>query len=343
LSWLARVSALALICNVLVDYLSFFWKPVGSGVWRVVVITSLVVVLAIINIIGVSRAAMASDIFAIGKLIPLVLFVVVGSFFIGPQHYSFATPVKIGSFSFAVSLLFVSFTGFEQALIAAGEVRDPQRNLPFGLLVALSVVTLLYVSIQLVCIGTLPQLSTSEKPLADAGSIFLGPTGAVIITGGVLISGAGTISGILLSGPRLLFAMAEFNQLPQTLSATHQRFHTPHIAILLTALFGLALALSGTYIYTLTLAALSKLITFATICGALPVLRRRGGEKAFVFRLPFGYPISILALSLCLWLLFNSGWRELRDVGIAAVVGLLFHVVYRLRRGPAISPKLRAV
>jgi amino acid transporter len=75
LSWLARVSALALICNVLVDYLSFFWKPVGSGVWRVVVITSLVVVLAIINIIGVSGAAVACDIFAIGKLIPLVLFV----------------------------------------------------------------------------------------------------------------------------------------------------------------------------------------------------------------------------------------------------------------------------
>jgi amino acid transporter len=126
--------------------------------------------------------------------------------------------------------------------------------------------------------------------------------------------------------------MAEYGQLPRTLSATHQRFHTPHVAILLTAFVGLALALSGTFIYALTLASISKLITFATTCVALPILRRRDGGTPAAFRLPCGRLISILALSLSLWLLANSGWRELRDVGVAAAAGLLIHIVYRLRQ-----------
>ena len=330
-AWLARLSSLAFVCNVLVSYLSFFWTPVGSGLWRVVLMVGVVVVLAAINIIGVSTAAIASDILSVAKLVPLLLFVSAGLVFIHSQNYYLTMPPALGSFSLAVSQLFVSFTGFELGLIAAGEVRDPQRNMPFGMLTALGLVVLVYILIQVVCIGTLPDLAASEKPLADASSLFLGTGGASIITLGALISCTGTLNAILLAGSRLPFAMAEQNQLPRVLLSTHRRFHTPHASILLTALIGLVLAVSGTFVYALTLAAISKLLTSVATCAALPVLRRQTGNLPAVFQVPAGKALSAAALGICVWLLANSGWRELRDVGIAVGIGSVLYFVYALK------------
>lgn len=330
LAYLARLSSFAFICNVLVSYLSFFWPPAASGRWRAVIMTAVVVALVAVNVIGVRKAAALSDIFSVGKLIPLLIFGIVGLFFIDTDRYSFAATPDIGSFSLIVSQLFVSFTGFELALIAAGETRDPQRNLPFAMMTALIVVTVIYIMTQVVCIGTLANLGQSEKPLADASNLFLGGAGASLITVGAMVSTIGTLNAILLAGSRLPFAMAEQNQLPGIFGATHERFHTPHISILLTAAIGLALAVSGTFVYALTLAAISKLLTSSATCAALPVLRRRKDNNPALFTLPAGIFLSIVSLGICLWLLVNSGWQEVRDIGIAAALGTLLFFINRL-------------
>lgn len=330
LAYIARLSSFAFICNVLVSYIGFFYPAAASGLWRAIIMTCVVFALVSVNVIGVRRAAAVSDIFSIGKLIPLALFGVVGLFFISPASYSFDAPPDIGSFSMVVSLLFVSFTGFELALIAAGETRDPQRNMPFAMMTALIVVAVIYILIQVVCIGTLPGLAHSEKPLAEASNLFLGKAGASIITLGAVVSTMGTLNAILLAGSRLPFAMAERDQLSAVFATTHKRFHTPHTAILLTAGAGLALALSGTFTYALTLAAISKLLTSAATCAALPVLRRRASQHPALFKAPAGLFLSMASLAVCAWLLANSGWAEVRDVIIAAAVGMLLYVINRL-------------
>lgn len=341
LAYIARLSSFAFICNVLVSYISFFWPQAASGLWRAIIMAGVVIALVGVNVIGVRRAATVSDIFSVGKLIPLVLFGVVGLFFISPESYSLASPPDIGSFSMVVSLLFVSFTGFELALIAAGETRDPQRNMPFAMMTALIVVAVVYILVQVVCIGTLPDLANSEKPLAEASNLFLGKAGASIITLGAVISTMGTLNAILLAGSRLPFAMAERGQLSAVFAATHKSFHTPHTSILLTAIAGLALALSGTFTYALTLAAISKLLTSAATCAALPVLRRRKKERPALFKAPKGLSLSMLSLAACAWLLANSGWAEVRDVVIAAAVGMLLYGINRLARRK--SPHQKAV
>jgi len=335
ITWLARLSSLAFVCNVFVSYLSYFWPPANSGLWRGVLMVGVVATLTAINILGVNMAAVASDILSVAKLLPLLLFVGVGLVFINPQNYFLATPPTLGAFSFSVSQLFVAFTGFELGSIAAGEVRDPQHNVPFGILTALGLVVMLYLMIQVVCIGTLPDLAASERPLADASSLFLGTAGTSIIALGALISCTGTLNAILLGGSRLPFAMAEQRQLPRVLSATHRHFHTPYVSILLTALIGLVLAVSGTFVYAVTLAAISKLLTSIATCAALPVLRRHSKKQLAMFKAPAGIALSVIAMGICAWLLGNSGWRELRDVGIAIGIGLLVYLGYGLtKRGP---------
>ena len=134
LAWMVRLTAFAALCNLFVDYLGYFLpgrsvrlRPRGSGRCRR----------------GVSRdgqyrrralASLVGNIFTIGKLVPLVLLVVAGSFFIDPRNYSLAVPPGYAGFSASVLLLMFAFTGFELAVIPAGESRDPRRHLPFALL-----------------------------------------------------------------------------------------------------------------------------------------------------------------------------------------------------------------
>jgi len=324
LLWLARLTGFAALCNLLIGYLSFFWLAAASGSTRAAVITVVVIALTTVNVIGVREAALVNNLFTIGKIIPLLLFVAVGLFFINPQPFTaHAAPPGLGDFSRAALLLIFAFSGFEMTVIPAGEIRDPQRNIAFALLTATGLVALLYVLIQLVCIGTLPGLADSERPLVDAGSRFLGASGAAILSVGALISVTGTLNSVMLAAPRVLFAMAEQGQLPRTLAATHRRFHTPHVAILISAVMMLALTLQGTFMSALTISTVIRLLAYIATCISLPVLRLRNDVPSPRFSAPAGTAVAIAATALSVWLLLNSSWNDARAAGLAAALGLI--------------------
>jgi amino acid transporter len=323
--YLARLTAFAANCNLLVGYLGFFWPSAGSGAWRVTVILAIVILLTTVNIIGVRNAARVSNFFTVGKLIPIVLFIAVGLFFINPENFSAPAAINYGSFSESVLLLVYAFTGFEMAVIPAGEVSNPQRNLPIAILIAISAVALLYILIQVVCIGTLPELASSERPLADAANRFLGAAGASIITVGALVSITGNLNVLILAGSRLPFAMAERRELPRLLSVIHKRFRTPHAAIILTGAVMLALTLWSTFASAVKISTIARLIAYAATCAALMVLRYKSDARPALFRLPFGIDISVVTLGLAVWLLSNTTLREVRDVLIAILIGRLLY------------------
>src|ERR1051326_5311243 len=128
----------------------------------------------------------------------------------------------------------------------------PQAHVPFALLSAVSISTMLYILIQIVCIGSVPALASSSQPLADAGRHFVGESAALTIAMGAILSCTGTLDIIMLTGPRILVALAEQGQLPPFLGATHRRFHTPHVAIILSSLLMLIATVSGSFAYALT-------------------------------------------------------------------------------------------
>ncbi len=339
LMWLTRVAGLATLAQVFVTYLGYFWLPAESGLTRIAIITGLVVVLTAINLLGVKESARASDLFTISKLLPLSVFVAVGLFSISPARFTLAARPSLESFSAAVFILIYAFSGFEAVLVNSGEIREPQRVIPFGLVVALSISVLLFLLIQIVCIGTLPQLANSERPLADASYTFLGALGPTMISAGALIGIFGTLNVIMLASTRLPFAMAAHGQLPAFLSRIHRRFRTPYVSVLVSAAAALLLALPGTFLYALKFTVITRVIVYASTCAALPVLRRRGSmaepirakhEVLASFEVPAGRLISVVCVILCFWLLSNSGWREARDVAIATAIGLIIYVVTRL-------------
>jgi len=330
LFWLARVTAFAANCNLMISYLSYFWLQATTPVWRASIIVFVVALLSMINLLGIREAAIVSNAFTIGKLVPIVLFIAAGLFFLNPEAYTFGPSPTAGAFSQSVLLLVYAFTGFEMATVPAGEVKDPQRSLPRALLIAILVVAVLYIMIQIVCVGTLPGLAQSQKPLADAGSRFLGTTGGAIISAGAIISITGNLNILLLSASRLPFAMAEQKQLPAVFGHIHTKFFTPYVAILITAVLMLFLTLKSSFVAALTISTIARLGTYAATCIALPVFRARPGAPAPAFRLPGGTVIAILSLLLMLWLLLNSTWTEAKAAALAAAVGLVIYFAYRL-------------
>ena len=181
---------------------------------------------------------------------------------------------------------------------------------------------------QIVCVGTLPGLAQSTKPLADAGAHFLGTPGGAIISAGAVISITGNLNILLLSGSRLPFAMAEQQQLPQLVGSIHKRFFTPYIAILITAGLMMFLTLKSSFLEALTISTLARLVTYGATCLALPLFRRRRYTPPAAFRLPAGTLIAILSLLLIVWLLAHSTLAEAKATAKAAGVGLLIYITY---------------
>jgi amino acid transporter len=330
--WLARVTAFATNCNALVDYLGYFWPGASTSFWRAAIISVVVVGLTAINYIGVRDAAIVSNFFAVAKLLPLLVFVAVGIFFLNPQNFVTTQVPEASVFSTAVLILVYAFTGFENASVPSGEVKDVQRNGPFAILTAVGIVAAFYIAIQVVCIGTLPGLAASKRPIADASTIFMGAAGASIIVAGAVVSIMGNLNAGILTTSRMPFAMAERRELPAILSSTHARFRTPHVAIIVTSVFYLVLTLSSSVIYALTLSTIARLLAYAGTCAALPVLRRRDDAPRALFRVPGGYIVSIAALVLAAWLLSQSTGREARDAAIALAAGLVIYGVFWLKR-----------
>jgi amino acid transporter len=333
LMWLARLTAFAANLNLFVDYLSYFLPASTTPLWRNMIITVVVVLLTTVNILGVRDTARVSNIFTVGKLLPMILFIAVGVFVLSPQNFSFDAPLAYKTFSASVLTMVYAFSGFEMAVIPVGEVQDPQRNLPMALLTAISVVAILYISIQVVCIGTLPELAASTKPIADAGSRFLGRAGGSIITAGVLVSIIGNLNVLILAASRLVFAMGERNELPQLVAATHKKFRTPHIAILATTAVMLAFTLWSTFLKQVNLSVIARLLAYAATCAAVIMLRKKATAPAAMFKTPAGVAVSVFTLLLIVWLLSNATWQDARDSLIAAAIGLIIYIAYKFTKG----------
>ena len=330
LRWLGLIVAFAANVNLLVVYTRFVWPIANDDASQALFVAVIVIALTAINVLGIRQTTIASNIFALAKLLPLLIFVGSGLFFVEAHKLAVAAPATVGGFTTAVTLVLYAFTGFEAVTIPAGEIRDPQRTLPFGLFATLAIVTSIYVLIQAVYIGTVTP-EPSAAPLADAGRRFLGSAGAYLISVGAIVSIVGNLNGKLLAAPRLIFAMAERQQLPASLGAVHERLRTPYVSIIVSAALALAFALSSTFIQLVTISVLVQVITYAVCCASLPVLRRKDSVPPAAFRSPFGPAIAVTSLLLCAWLLSNSSAPELLTTIAVAALGVVAYAASRMR------------
>lgn len=332
LYWIVRVATFAANCNLLVTYLSFFLPGANEGVSRIALVTLIVAVITAVNLVGIRESALMTNVFTVGKLVPLAIFVVVGMFFVSPQNFSFDNVPEYSSFSSAVLLLIYAFVGFEASVVLTGETKEPSKTIPFGLIVALLMVAIFYILIQTVSIGTLPDLAKSERPIADAAAAFMGPLGGAFITAGALISIFGNLNVGVLASTRMLFAMSEQRDLPAVFEKTHPKFKTPYVAIIATSVVILILTIQSSFLTAVAIATITRLVVYATTCLALPVFRRRPNmPQPSPFEAPLGVAASVMSLVLIVWLLTQVDFaKEGLAILIAAILGLVIFASLRV-------------
>ncbi len=339
---LARLTATAAIANTFSAYLGYFWPGMAQGTGRLLAITFLIAVLAGINCLGVRPSVWLINILTIGKLLPLLLFSLVGLFFLDPNSFSFTVFPELSSLQQASLLLLFAFGGFEMASVPSEEAIRPRQDLPLALISSVSLVVVLYLLIQVVAMGTLPALATSSTPLASAAVGFLGPVGGLLLTIGAVLSTTGTSSASILTGPRMLYAQAQGGQLPSVLARIHPRYRTPAVSILLFALGAWALAVSGTFVQLAAVSALARLVVYLTTCLAIPVLRRTMPAAEHQFKLVGGSLIPLLAAATCVWLLIGSSLSQAMMIGAALLSGALLYALFTRGQGPETGKTLRA-
>lgn len=330
LYWIVRVTTFATNCNALLIYIGFFFPQAAEGYRRILIVTSVVLLMTVVNFLGVRESTIMTNIFTVGKIVPLLIFTAVGVFFIEPANFTFAETPAYGKFSEAILILIYAFVGFEAAVIPAGETKDPQRNIPLALLTALAFCAALFILIQVVAIGTLPGLADSKTPLADAAGTFMGGFGAAFIALGALISILGNLNGGFLAASRLPFAMAEQRELPRILARTHEKYKTPYVSIFITAAVIFIFTLNTSFYAALTIATITRLLVYATTCASLPVFRQKTNAPEAKFLAPFGIVAAVLSLLLIGWLLTNVDFRrEGLAILIAALIGLVLYFGYQ--------------
>ncbi len=327
--WLARVTAFAANSNLFISFLGYFAPECNSGIPRAVLLAGLVAALAWINIRGVRQGALVGDFLALSKLAPLVAFVGIGLFFIQPRLFDWTVRLSSAQFGQAILMYVYAFTGFEYAAIPAGEAVSPRKDLPMAMISTLILAGVLYTGIQIVCVGTMPDLAYSQTAVADASARILGSLGGQVIALVALVSISGNLSGMALISPRLTYVLAQDKLLPGVLGAVHPRYRTPHISILLFSALTLVLALSGTFAGMVKMSAVARIIPYLLTCLAVPLLRRKYPNTLERFRLKGGPAIPIIAFSLCVWLLVQSRWQDLLATAVALVAGFLLYGISR--------------
>jgi basic amino acid/polyamine antiporter, APA family len=348
MTWIARVASIASLSVFFARAVGYLWEGANHGVGQALTIVLPLVALTWINVRGVKSGALTAVVLSLGKTVPLVLLVLVGVFAISWRRV-FPVPMpESGNFTKAALLVLYAYAGFENTAAPAGEFKNPKRDVPFALVTQVLVVTAIYTLVQLVAIGTIPDLGRSQTPLADAGRLLLGPFGGFLLTLGAVLSVLGTNNNTVLAGPRYLYALAETGRLPRVLARIHARYRTPHVAILFNS--GMALALividavsnavhPGALRVAEELAVLStvaRLATYIGTCLAVPVLRRKLPATARTIRLPGGPVIPIAALIICLLFLSAAETKNFVAGGIALAAGAL---VYGARGGAAAAAR----
>ena len=325
--WVTRATSWAAVVNGLADALGYYWEGALGGFTRTAIISTVILTIMVLNIRGIKQTSIVVNTFTIAKVTPLLIFIVVGLPYVSSAALVPGPVPEWTGISTAALLLIFGFGGYEAVPVPAGEATDPKKAVPFAMISTISIVAVVTLMVQVVALGTFPGLAGSTTPLADAAPLFLGAFGGFLLTAGAAISMTGNNVGQALSGSRNLYALGEQGDLPEWFGRIHRRFRTPHVAIAVTCLVSLWLALSGDFVTLAAASAVTRLIVYAGTCASVLVLRRRGRAP---FTIPGGPAVPVIALVISGAILFNATAVQL-TVGLYAIlVGAGLYLIARV-------------
>ena len=333
-AWLTHGYRTALLSSDPAVHALLQTAPRFAGIPILLNLPAAAIVLAItwLLYIGVRESARANNIMVVVKLLVLSFFVVLGGMHIDPANYRPFAPNGWAGIHQGAAIVFFAYIGFDAISTAAEETKNPQRNMPIGILGGLAICTFIYVIVGIVATGLVPyqQLKASD-PLARALVVAGMPTASWIVSFGAVVSLSAVLLVFQYGQPRIFLAMARDGLLPAWASKIHPKYRTPHITTVVT---GLVVALGGLVmdeneIYDLT--NIGTLAAFAIVCVGVLVLRYKDPDRPRPFRVPFVWPVAVLGAAACIYTMIGLPTHAWERFAVWLAVGLLLYLVYGYR------------
>ena len=312
LLWMLGTFATAAVATVFASSLGLLVPALAGRAMEIAILVAAFGVWSLVNLWGVTLATRLNSIATVAKLLPLLLVVAGGAFFIDGANLHIASMPAAGDVARTSLLLIFAFAGIECALVPSGEVRDTARTVPRAIALAMIGITLLYIALQMVAQGVLGAglAKATVSPLADVAGASLGGWARALLLAGASVSMFGYLGGMTLSIPRILFAFARDGFLPRAFASVHPVHRAPRLAIVVQSAIALALAISGTFEKLAILANVAALALYFGCALAAWRLRQLGvtgvtssGNTAAAFSVPLGGVVPWLACGVIVWLL----------------------------------------
>ncbi len=281
---------------------------------------------------GARESSTVNNVMVVIKLLALGLFIVVGLMNIHPEYYTPFAPNGFRGIHQGAAIVFFAYIGFDAISTAAEETRDPQRNLPIGILGGLAICTVIYVIVGAVLTGMVPytQLAVAD-PLARALQIA-GYAGAGWI---VALGAAVSMSAVLLvfqyGQPRIFFSMARDGLLPAWAARVDARTRVPYATTLLTGIVVALASLVGDAAETYDLTNIGTLFAFALVCAGVLVLRVKEPGRGRPFKVPFVWVVAPLGAAACLFVMVGLPRQAWERFGIWLVIGAVLYASFGYR------------
>jgi APA family basic amino acid/polyamine antiporter len=291
---------------------------------------AIVLLITWLLLLGVRESARVNNVLVAVKLVVLALFIIMGSRHIDTANYHPFAPNGFKGIHQGAAIVFFAYIGFDAISTAAEETKNPQRNLPIGILGGLAICTVIYVIVGAVLTGMVPyqQLGKAADPLAYA----LNATGLTSISKIVALGAVFSMAAVLLvfqyGQPRIFFAMARDGLLPKWAAKVHGKYRTPYVTTIVTGVFVALWSLIGDANETYDLTNIGTLFAFVLVCAGVIVLRFTDPDRPRPFRVPFVIPVGSLGAALCLFVMYGLPRSAKLRFGWWLAIGLVLYVSY---------------
>ncbi|MCI0628450.1 MAG: amino acid permease [Acidobacteria bacterium] len=289
----------------------------------------IVAVITFVLVIGIKESARFNSAMVLIKLAVVVGFIIVGAFYVKPANWQPFAPNGWTGIATGAALIFFAYIGFDAISTTAEEARNPQRDMPIGMIGSLAICTVLYVLITAVLTGIVPyqQLGTAE-PLATALNAVHLDWAAGIISFGAVVSMTAVLLVFQLGQPRIFFVMSRDGLLPRVFAVVHPRFRTPHITTILTGVFVAAFAGFMDINEAVELTNIGTLFAFILVGIGVIVLRATEPNRPRPFRCPWVPWVPLLGVASCAYLMAQLPWLTWVRFVVWLFVGLLIYFLY---------------
>jgi|TARA_B110000263_G_scaffold39240_1_gene30884 APA family basic amino acid/polyamine antiporter len=318
-----NTASMAAVGVAFAEYLKFFYTISDLAVKEIAIFS--IILLTIINIVDVKSGARFQNIFTFAKLGAILGVILLGLFLEGGSTQNFSPlftdrpPLSlIGPLGLAMVAVLWTFDGWIFVTYVAGEVKNPERNIPLSLIFCMVIVVSVYIALNTVLVYVLgfDQMIGSELVMADAASKFIGGKGAAIVTIIILISLIGANNGFILTSARINYAMARDNRFFKQAAFIHPKFQSPANALIIQCIWACILTFSGTFNQLITYIIFASWIFYGMSAGAVIILRKKKPDMDRPYKTPF-YPwIPIIFILFAIFLTVNTILEAPRDAAI---------------------------